>query len=287
MKEKNNIGTAFTNFIKANYEGVEKQGMSRDLVIKDLHISVQEKPIIKGLNLTVKQGEIHALMGPNGSGKSTLANGLMGHPLYDVDSGEVIFNGVDILELEPNERAKLGLFLAFQYPTAIPGVSLANFLRLAVSAVRTKEANGSGDDGLIPMREFRRELREKMKQLGIDDSFARRYLNDGFSGGEKKRAEILQLAMLEPQIAILDETDSGLDIDAIRVVGESVSQLIGPELGVLIITHYPRLLDYIRPQFVHILLDGRIVESGGWELAQMLEAAGYDPIREKHGVIEE
>ncbi|RKU23577.1 Fe-S cluster assembly ATPase SufC [Candidatus Poribacteria bacterium] len=260
--------------------------MSRDLVIKDLHISVQEKPIIKGLNLTVKQGEIHALMGPNGSGKSTLANGLMGHPLYDVDSGEVIFNGVDILELEPNERAKLGLFLAFQYPTAIPGVSLANFLRLAVSAVRGKETNGSGDDGLIPMREFRRELREKMKQLGIDDSFARRYLNDGFSGGEKKRAEILQLAMLEPQIAILDETDSGLDIDAIRVVGESVSQLIGPELGVLIITHYPRLLDYIRPQFVHILLDGRIVESGGWELARMLETEGYDPIREKHGVIE-
>ena len=260
--------------------------MSRDLVIKDLCISVQGKPIIKGLNLTVKQGEIHALMGPNGSGKSTLANGLMGHPLYDIDSGEVIFNGVDILELEPNERAKLGLFLAFQYPTAIPGVSLANFLRLAVSAVRTKEGNGSGSDGLIPMREFRRELREKMKQLGIDDSFARRYLNDGFSGGEKKRAEILQLAMLEPQIAILDETDSGLDIDAIRVVGESVRQLIGPELGVLIITHYPRLLDYIRPQFVHILLDGTIVESGGWELTQMLEAEGYDPIREKYGIIE-
>ncbi len=260
--------------------------MNSEIIIKDLHISVQEKPIIKGLNLTVKQGEIHALMGPNGSGKSTLANGLMGHPLYDIDSGEVIFNGVDILELEPNERAKLGLFLAFQYPTAIPGVSMANFLRLAVSAVRAKGGNGSGDDGLIPMREFRRELRAKMKQLGIDDSFARRYLNDGFSGGEKKRAEILQLAMLEPQIAILDETDSGLDIDAIRVVGESVSQLIGPELGVLIITHYPRLLDYIRPQFVHILLDGQIVESGGWELTQMLEAEGYDPIRKKYDIEE-
>ena len=260
--------------------------MNNEMIIKDLHISVQEKPIIKGLNLTVKQGEIHALMGPNGSGKSTLANGLMGHPLYDIDSGEVIFNGIDILELDPNDRAKLGLFLAFQYPTAIPGVSLANFLRLAVSAVRAKEGNGSGNDGLIPMREFRRELREKMKQLGIDDSFARRYLNDGFSGGEKKRAEILQLAMLEPKIAILDETDSGLDIDAIRVVGESVSQLIGPELGVLIITHYPRLLDYIRPQFVHILLDGKIVESGGWELTQMLEAEGYDPMREKYGIIE-
>ena len=255
-------------------------------MIKDLHISVQGKPIIKGLNLAVKQGEIHALMGPNGSGKSTLANGLMGHPLYDIDSGEVIFSGVDILELEANERAKLGLFLAFQYPTAIPGVSLANFLRLAVSAVRGTEGNGSSNDGLIPMREFRRELREKMKQLGVDDSFARRYLNDGFSGGEKKRAEILQLAMLEPKIAILDETDSGLDIDAIRVVGESVNQLIGPELGVLIITHYPRLLDYIRPQFVHILLDGRIVESGGWELTQMLEAEGYDPIREKYDIDE-
>ena len=260
--------------------------MNSEIIIKDLHISVQETPIIKGLNLTVKQGEIHALMGPNGSGKSTLANGLMGHPLYGVDSGEVIFNGVNILELEPNERAKLGLFLAFQYPTAIPGVSMANFLRLAVSAVRAKDGNGSGNDGLIPMREFRRELRAKMKQLGIDDSFARRYLNDGFSGGEKKRAEILQLAMLEPQIAILDETDSGLDIDAIRVVGESVSQLIGPELGVLIITHYPRLLDYIRPQFVHILLDGQIVESGGWELTQMLEAEGYDPIRKKYGIEE-
>ena len=261
--------------------------MNNEMAIKDLHISVQGKPIIKGLNLKVQQGEIHALMGPNGSGKSTLAKGLMGHPLYEVDAGEVIFDGVDILELEPNERAKLGLFLAFQYPTAIPGVSLANFLRLAVSAVRGKGENGSEKDGLIPMREFRRELREKMQQLGVDDSFARRYLNDGFSGGEMKRAEILQLAMLEPKIAILDETDSGLDIDAVRIVGESISQLIGPDLGVLIITHYPRLLDYIRPQFVHILLDGRVVESGGWELTQVLEAEGYDPIREKHGIKEE
>lgn len=260
--------------------------MSNALVIKDLHINVQGKPIIKGLNLNVNQGEIHALMGPNGSGKSTLANGLMGHPLYDIDAGEVIFNGVNVLELEPNERAKLGLFLAFQYPTAIPGVSLANFLRLAVSAVRSESTNGSESAELIPMREFRRELREKMRQLGVDDSFATRYLNDGFSGGEKKRAEILQLAMLEPKIAILDETDSGLDIDAVRIVGESVNRLIGPELGVLIITHYPRLLDYIRPQFVHILLDGRIVESGGWELTQVLEAEGYDPVREKHGIAE-
>ena len=261
--------------------------MNKDLVIKDLHISVQGKPIIKGLSLTVKQGEIHALMGPNGSGKSTLGNGLMGHPSYDIDAGEVIFDGINVLELEPDERAKLGLFLAFQYPTAIPGVSLANFLRLAVSSVRGKSENGADNEGLIPMREFRRELREKMKQLGVDDSFARRYLNDGFSGGEKKRAEILQLAMLEPQIAILDETDSGLDIDAVRIVGESVSRLVGPDLGVLIITHYPRLLEYIRPEFVHILLDGRIAESGGWELAQMLEAEGYDPIREKHGIVEQ
>lgn len=259
--------------------------MSNDLTIKDLHISVQGNPIIKGLNLTIKQGEVHALMGPNGSGKSTLANGLMGHPSYEIESGEVIFDGVDILEMEANERAKLGLFLAFQYPTVIPGVSMANFLRTAVSAVRSEATNGS-DTELIPMREFRKELRAKMSQLGVDDSFARRYLNDGFSGGEKKRAEILQMAMLEPKIAILDETDSGLDIDAVRIVGESVSKLVGPELGVLIITHYPRLLDYIRPQFVHILLDGRIVESGGWELTQVLEAEGYDPIREKYDIAE-
>jgi Fe-S cluster assembly ATP-binding protein len=258
--------------------------MSNQLVIKDLHISVEGQPIIKGLNLAVKQGEIHALMGPNGSGKSTLANTLMGHPFYEVDSGEVMFDGVDILELEPNERARLGLFLAFQYPTAVPGVSMANFLRMAASAVRGENSNGGETTELIPMREFRRELREKMKRLGIDESFARRYLNDGFSGGEKKRAEVLQLAMLEPKIAILDETDSGLDIDAVRIVGESVSQLIGSTLGVLIITHYPRLLSYIRPEFVHILLDGRIVESGGWELAQLLEDEGYDPIREKYGI---
>ena len=260
--------------------------MNIELVIKDLHVSVEGQSIIKGLNLNVKQGEIHALMGPNGSGKSTLANTLMGNPSYTVDSGEVTIGGVDILELEPNERAKLGLFLAFQYPTAIPGVSMANFLRMAVSAVRSENSNGSETNELIPMREFRRELRAKMKQLGVDESFARRYLNEGFSGGEKKRAEVLQLAMLEPKIAILDETDSGLDIDAVRIVGESVNQLIGPGLGVLIITHYPRLLSYIRPQFIHILLDGRVVESGGWELAELLEKEGYDPIREAHGLTE-
>ena len=260
--------------------------MSDELVIEDLHVSVEDKPIIKGLNLRIKQGEIHALMGPNGSGKSTLSNALMGHPHYDVDSGTVTFNGTPILELEANERARLGLFLAFQYPTAIPGVTMANFLRMAVSSVRSESSNGSETTELIPMREFRRELRAKMKQLGVDESFARRYLNDGFSGGEKKRAEILQLAMLEPKVAILDETDSGLDIDAVRIVGESVNQLIGPNLGVLIITHYPRLLNYIRPEYVHVLLDGRIVESGGWELAELLEEKGYDPIREKYGIAE-
>ncbi|MDE0043171.1 MAG: Fe-S cluster assembly ATPase SufC [Candidatus Poribacteria bacterium] len=260
--------------------------MSDELVIEDLHVSVEGKPIIKGLNLRIKQGEIHALMGPNGSGKSTLSNALMGHPHYDVDNGTVTFNGMPVLELEPNERARLGLFLAFQYPTAIPGVTMANFLRMAVSSVRSESSNGSETTELIPMREFRRELRAKMKQLGVDESFARRYLNDGFSGGEKKRAEILQLAMLEPKVAILDETDSGLDIDAVRIVGESVNQLIGPNLGVLIITHYPRLLNYIRPEYVHVLLDGRIVESGGWELAELLEEKGYDPIREKYGIAE-
>lgn len=260
--------------------------MSDELVIDDLHVSVEDKPIIKGLNLRIKQGEIHALMGPNGSGKSTLSNALMGHPHYVVDNGTVTFNDTPILELEANERARLGLFLAFQYPTAIPGVTMANFLRMAVSSVRSESSNGSETTELIPMREFRRELRAKMKQLGVDDSFARRYLNDGFSGGEKKRAEILQLAMLEPKVAILDETDSGLDIDAVRIVGESVNQLIGPNLGVLIITHYPRLLNYIRPEYVHVLLDGRIVESGGWELAELLEEKGYDPIREKYGIAE-
>ena len=258
--------------------------MSDELVIKNLHVSVSGEEILKGLSVAIKSGEIHALMGPNGCGKSTLANTLMGHPNYDVDSGNVTFNGIDILELEPDERAKLGLFLAFQYPTAIPGVTLANFLRMAVSAVRTVESNDSATTPLVPMREFRKELREKMKNMGVDDSFARRYLNDGLSGGEKKRAEVLQLAMLEPKIAVLDETDSGLDIDAIKIVGESVSQLVGPNLGVLIITHYPRLLNYIKPHFVHVILDGRIVESGGWELAEMLEAEGYEAIREKHSI---
>jgi len=258
--------------------------MSDELVIEDLHVSVAGEEILKGLSLAIKSDEVHALMGPNGCGKSTLANTLMGHPNYNVVSGNVTLNGVDILELGPDERAKLGLFLAFQYPTAIPGVTMANFLRMAVSAVRIIEDNESVTTPLVPMREFRKELREKMEELGVDDSFARRYLNDGLSGGEKKRAEVLQLAMLAPKIAVLDETDSGLDIDAIKVVGESIKQLIGPNLGILIITHYPRLLNYIKPNFVHVILDGRIVESGGWELADMLEAEGYETTREKHGI---
>lgn len=261
-----------------------------ELRIRDLQVSVEGKSILRGVNLTIQQGEIHALMGPNGSGKSTLAYTLMGHPKYHVEGGEICLGDTNVLELEADARAQLGLFLAFQYPTTIPGVTLADFLRRAVSAVRRKK-NGAataeaeeakGKTFLVPMRDFRRELLQKMKDLGIDQAFARRYLNDGFSGGEKKRVEVLQLAMLEPTFAILDETDSGLDIDALRTVAEGVSQLAGPQIGVLVITHYQRLLNYIKPHFVHILLHGQIVESGGPELAETLEARGYDWIREKH-----
>ncbi|HEC22580.1 MAG TPA: Fe-S cluster assembly ATPase SufC [Chloroflexi bacterium] len=252
--------------------------MAAALEIRNLHVSVDNQPILKGVNLTVKQGEIHALMGPNGSGKSTLAYTLMGHPAYEVTAGQIIFDGIDLLELEPDERSHLGLFLAFQYPVAIPGVTLANFLRQAINAHRRAK---NPDDKGIPIPEFRRLLKEKMDLLKIDHSFAGRYLNEGFSGGEKKRAEILQLATLEPKIAVLDETDSGLDIDALRIVAEGVNALIGPDLGVLIITHYQRILNYIQPQFVHIMLDGRIVESGGADLALRLEEHGYDWVREK------
>jgi Fe-S cluster assembly ATP-binding protein len=251
--------------------------MTSTLTIKDLRVSVQDKLILKGFNLEVKQGEIHALMGPNGSGKSTLAYSLMGNTKYEVEGGEVWFKGKNILELTPDERARLGLFLAFQYPTAIPGVSMANFLRTAVNAVRGGEANGNGKGQVgVPIAEFRKMMIEKMELLKMDKSFARRYLNDGFSGGEKKRAEILQMAMLEPEIAILDETDSGLDIDALRVVSEGVNTLAGPETGILVITHYQRILNYIQPDFVHVMVDGQIVVSGGAELAQQLEAEGYD-----------
>jgi Fe-S cluster assembly ATP-binding protein len=252
--------------------------MNVALEIRNLHVNVADQPILKGVNLTVKQGEVHALMGPNGSGKSTLAYSLLGHPDYEVTAGRIIFDGIDILELEADERSHLGLFLAFQYPVAIPGVTLANFLRQAVNAHR--KAKDPEDKGM-PIPEFRRLLKDKMDLLRMDHSFAGRYLNDGFSGGEKKRAEILQLATLEPRIAVLDETDSGLDIDALRIVSEGVNALAGPHLGVLVITHYQRILNYVKPQFVHIMLDGQIVESGGADLALRLEEQGYDWLREK------
>jgi Fe-S cluster assembly ATP-binding protein len=253
--------------------------MSVALEVRNLHVNVEDQPILKGVNLTVKQGEIHALMGPNGSGKSTLAYTLMGHPAYEVTGGQIIFDGIDLLELEADERSHLGLFLAFQYPVAIPGVTLANFMRQAINARR--KAGDSADKGM-PIPEFRRLLKEKMDLLQMDHSFAGRYLNDGFSGGEKKRAEILQMAALEPKIAVLDETDSGLDIDALRIVSEGVNALSGPHLGVLVITHYQRILNYIKPQFVHIMLDGQIVESGGADMALRLEEQGYDWLREKY-----
>ncbi len=237
------------------------------LEINDLHASIGDKEILKGLSLSVNRGEVHAIMGPNGSGKSTLANVLMGNPNYSVTGGSVAFDGQPLLDLRTDERARAGLFLAFQYPVAVPGVTMVNFLRQAVNASR-------GED--IPVREFRQNLMEKMKLLKVDVDFARRYVNDGFSGGEKKRAEMLQLAMLQPAMAILDETDSGLDIDALRTVADGVNTLMHPEMGLLLITHYQRLLNYIKPQFVHVLIGGRIVRSGGPELAEELEQTGYD-----------
>ncbi|HMB08542.1 MAG TPA: Fe-S cluster assembly ATPase SufC [Isosphaeraceae bacterium] len=255
--------------------------MSKVLTIDNLHVAINGKEILKGLNLTLEQGEVHALMGPNGSGKSTLSYALMGHPNYEVTEGAVTLDGRDLLELEPDERAKAGLFLAFQYPTAIPGVTVANFLRHAVTNIR-KPDRKEGED-LIAMREFRKELRAEMDELGMDQEFARRYLNEGFSGGEKKRAEILQLAMLRPAFAILDETDSGLDIDAVRVVSEGVNKVAARVgTGVLVITHYQRILNYIKPGFIHILFGGRIVENGGPELVEVLEKEGYDWVRAKY-----
>ncbi|MFL7868359.1 MAG: Fe-S cluster assembly ATPase SufC [Anaerolineales bacterium] len=250
-----------------------------ELVIKNLHVNIEDKEILRGVDLTVKQGEIHAIMGPNGTGKSTLAYTLMGHPSYEVTAGEVWFKDKNILELAPDERSRLGLFLAFQYPVAIPGVTVANFLRSALNARRRAE---NPDDKGVPIPEFRKTLKEQMSLLKMDHNFAGRYLNDGFSGGEKKRAEILQMATLRPEIAILDETDSGLDIDALRIVADGVNALTGSDMGVLVITHYQRLLNYIKPDFVHIMLDGKIVESGGPDLALHLEEQGYDWVREKY-----
>lgn len=253
--------------------------MTSALEIRNLHVSVGGKAILKGVDLTVRRGEVHALMGPNGTGKSTLAYALMGHPGYEVTEGEVLFKGQNLLELEPDERARLGLFLAFQYPVAIPGVSVANFLRTAINARRRAL---DPDDKGISVPEFRKLLKAKLDLLQMPHDFAGRYLNDGFSGGEKKRAEILQMATLGPEIAILDETDSGLDIDALRIVASGVNALAGPDLGVLIITHYQRILNYVTPHVVHVMLGGRIVESGGADLALHLEEHGYDWIREKY-----
>jgi len=249
------------------------------LEIKDLHVSIEGKEILKGLDLTVEQGKVHAIMGPNGTGKSTLAYTLMGHPSYQVTGGEVFFKGQNVLELEPDERSRLGIFLAFQYPVAIPGVTVANFLRTAINARRRAE---NPEDKGMPIPEFRKMLKEKMSMLKMDQNFAGRYLNDGFSGGEKKRAEILQMATLQPEIAILDETDSGLDIDALRIVSDGVNTLLSKDLGVLVITHYQRLLNYIKPDHVHVMLGGKIVESGGPDLALHLEEKGYEWIREKY-----
>jgi len=250
-----------------------------ELVIKNLHVNIEDKEILKGVDLIVKQGEIHAIMGPNGTGKSTLAYTLMGHPNYEVTEGEVWFKDENILDLAPDERSRLGLFLAFQYPVAIPGVTVANFLRTALNARRKAE---NPEDKGMPIPEFRKMLKEQMALLKMDQNVAGRYLNDGFSGGEKKRAEILQMATLRPEIAILDETDSGLDIDALRIVADGVNALMGSDMGVLVITHYQRLLNYIKPDFVHIMLDGKIVESGGPDLALHLEEQGYDWVREKY-----
>ncbi|GGE07971.1 ABC transporter ATP-binding protein [Marinithermofilum abyssi] len=250
------------------------------LTIKDLHVAIEEKEILKGVDLEINGGEIHAIMGPNGTGKSTLASALMGHPKYEVTKGSVILDGEDVLEMEVDERARAGLFLAMQYPSEIPGVTNSDFLRSAVNAKR-----GEGNE--ISIMKFIKQLDKKMAKLGMDESFAERYLNEGFSGGEKKRNEILQMMMLEPRIAILDEIDSGLDIDALKVVAESVNSMKSPEMGVLIITHYQRLLNYIQPDFVHVIMNGRIVKSGGPELAEKLEAEGYDWVKEELGIEDE
>jgi Fe-S cluster assembly ATP-binding protein len=244
------------------------------LIIDNLQASVEGKQILKGVSLEIPRGEVHALMGPNGSGKSTLANILLGHPAYEVTGGRIIFKGTEVGALSPDERAKLGMFLAFQYPVEVPGVSLLNFLRTAINSKR---------DGDIPPRKFKELVNEKLELLGMDFSFAKRNLNEGFSGGEKKRNEILQLALLEPELAVLDETDSGLDIDAVRLVSHAVNTMRGPKSSFLVITHYLRILNYLKPDVVHIMYNGRIVKSGGPVLAHELEEKGYNAIREEFG----
>ncbi|GIU96184.1 MAG: ABC transporter ATP-binding protein [Gaiellaceae bacterium] len=245
------------------------------LEIRNLHVALEDgTEIVKGVDLTVSANEKHAIMGPNGSGKSTLAYALMGHPAYEITEGEILLDGEDVTELEADERAHRGLFLAFQYPHAIPGVTVTSFLRSAINAQR--KARNGGEDDPIPIPEFRKSLLEAMEKLKVPRELASRYLNDGFSGGEKKRVEILQMAMLRPRIAVLDETDSGLDIDALKIVASGVNELVGPEMGALVITHYQRILNYIQPDFVHVFVDGRIVAEGGPELAHRLEAEGYE-----------
>ncbi len=244
-------------------------GNEPSFVIEDLHASVEGKEILQGVDLVVRRGEVHALMGPNGSGKSTLANTIMGHPRYKVTQGRILFHGQDIGGLSPDQRARMGLFLAFQYPIGVPGVVMGNFLRAALKARRQAD---------VPVREFRKLLDETLELLKMDPEFVRRYVNEGFSGGEKKRAEVLQMALLRPELAVLDETDSGLDIDALKTVAEGINAIRGPELGVLLITHYQRILNYIKPDVVHVLYQGRIIKTGGPELAHELERQGYDTI---------
>ncbi len=265
----------------------------RELVISDLRVAPAANPdleILQGIDLTIRKGETHAIMGPNGSGKTTLAYALMGHPAYIVKSGKVLWKGHNLLDLSADKRSRLGLFLAFQYPTAIPGLSVASFIRSALNAkLQGLDKNPDVDPtdairGGVSMLEFRRRMREKMALLRMDDGFAARYVNDGFSGGEKKRLEMLQMAMLEPEFAVLDETDSGLDIDALRIVAEGVNAMLNPEMGVLLITHYQRLLNYITPDYVHVLAAGRIVTSGGKDLALRLEEEGYGPILREAGL---
>ena len=247
-----------------------------ELEIRNLHVRIEDKEILKGLDLDVEKGRIHALMGPNGSGKSTLANAIMGHPAFDVTEGTIIFKGEDITEADPDERSRMGLFMAFQYPVAIPGVTVAKYLRMIVNAHR--EARGEEQ---VKLKDFRKETEAAMELTNIPKDFSSRYVNDGFSGGEKKRMEVLQLAMLQPEIAVLDETDSGLDIDALRIVAEGVNKYAGPEMGVLIITHYQRILHLVKPDSVHVMFDGRIVKEGGPELVTQLEEKGYGWIREE------
>jgi Fe-S cluster assembly ATP-binding protein len=244
------------------------------LEIRNLHVSLEDgTEIVKGVDLSIDTGQVHAVMGPNGSGKSTLAYALMGHPAYEITGGEVLFDGENLVEMEADERAQRGLFLAFQYPHAVPGVTVTNFLRSAINAIR-KARNGGVDDP-IKIPEFRKDLLGKMEELSVTRELAQRYINDGFSGGERKKMEMLQLAMLKPRMAVLDETDTGLDIDALKVVGNAVNTLVGPEMGALVITHFPRVLQYIKPDFVHVFFDGKIVAEGGPELADKLEAEGY------------